>query len=425
MFRPNRPAKSRAPRAEQTRKLVFEALEKRELLAVSYLDAATGAALHHQDTNSLTSYVADASGQPQAPGYGETVFRRVTLKNTGDDPIDITSVALSSGSKVELVGAFAQNLEPNEETSLVLKWQTLASQTSTLTIQTTDLDQPTFQLTLSGAVRANTTQYAQLGNLALQRDTGVSATDFITCNPTLTGAVSGDLYGGRLDVEFDFAADSEIDAVENVYVPGAFTFDPSEYSTVYAAPESGTTPVSLRYRAALYDANNTLLQTGAWQTFSFTLEPAPSSSITVSNLAVAANYDGDWTTTNVAKLTGAMSGSGARVLQLEIDGERYSYPVDASTFEASIPVGFEYGEPTPIQARGGQYDATTGRVLYGAWTTLNIAPSPCAVATLTLKADDGASSYDGITSDVTLVGTLSNGVPGAASASQSPELVPS
>ena len=95
MFRPNRPAKSRAPRAERTRKLVFEALEKRELLAVSYLDAATGVALHHQDTISLTSYVADASGQPQAPGYGETVFRRVTLKNTGDDLIDITSVALN------------------------------------------------------------------------------------------------------------------------------------------------------------------------------------------------------------------------------------------------------------------------------------------------------------------------------------------
>ena len=87
--------RSISPKAEQTRKLALEPLEKRELLAVSYFDAATGAALHHQDTISLTSYVADASGQPQAPAYGETVFRRVTLKNTGDDLIDITSVALN------------------------------------------------------------------------------------------------------------------------------------------------------------------------------------------------------------------------------------------------------------------------------------------------------------------------------------------
>lgn len=132
MIRPKRPAKSRAPRVEQTRKLAFEALEKRELLSVSYFDAASGATLSHQDTISLTSYAADASGQAQAPAYGETAYTRVTLKNTSDAPIDVTSAALSSGSRVELVGDFSQNLEPNEETSFILKWQALAPETSTV-----------------------------------------------------------------------------------------------------------------------------------------------------------------------------------------------------------------------------------------------------------------------------------------------------
>jgi len=412
MFRLSNLFKSRShsPKAEQTRRCALEPLEERQLLSVTLCDATANVALAHQDTVYLTSYQADASGQAYDPAYGETVFRRLTFKNTGDDPIEISSAALSSGSRVELVGEFSQNLEPNEETSFLLKWQALATESSTFTIQTDDPDQPTFQIALSGAVRANTTQYAQIEDVGLLVDTGVSATDSITCNPTITGEVAGALYGGRVDVEFDFDADSVVDALESVYVVGAFAFDPSEYSSAYAAPESGTSPVSLRYRPAIYDAYGTLLQTGSWQTFSFTLEPAPSSSITVSNLAVSANYDGDWTRPDAAKLTGSMTGSGARVLEIQIDGERYRYPVDSSTFTASLPVGFEYGESTTMRARGGQYDATTGRVLYGAWSTLTVTPAPCAVASLALKTDDGVSAYDNISSDVTLVGTLANGV---------------
>lgn len=335
-------SRSRSPKAEQTRRCVLEPLEERQLLSVTLRDATANASLAHQDTVCLTSYQADASGQAYDPAYGETVFRRLTFKNTGDDPIEISSAALSSGSRVELVGEFSQNLEPNEETSFLLKWQALATESSTFTIQTDDPDQPTFQVALSGAVRANTTQYAQIEDVELLVDTGVSATDSITCNPTITGNITGALCGGRVDVEFDFDADSVVDALESVYVVGAFTFDPSEYSSAYAAPESGTSPVSLRYRPAIYDAYGTLLQTGAWQTFNFTLEPAPSSSITVSNLAVSANFDGDWTRPDAAKLTGAMTGSGARVLEIQIDGERYRYPVDASTFTASLPKGITY-----------------------------------------------------------------------------------
>ncbi len=228
-------SRSRSPIVEQTRRSSLEPLEERQLLSVTLRDAMANAPLAHQDTVYLTSYLADSSGQAYDPVYGETVYRRLTFKNTGDDPIEISSAALSSGSRVELVGEFAQNFEPNEETSFLLKWQALETESSTFTIQTDAPDQPTFQIALSGAVRANTTQYAQLEDVGLLVDSGVSATDSVTCNPTITGEITGALYGGRVDVEFDFNADSVVDALESVYVVGAFTFDPSEYSSAYAA----------------------------------------------------------------------------------------------------------------------------------------------------------------------------------------------
>ena len=101
---------SHSPKAEQTRRCALEPLEERQLLSVTLRDATANATLFHQDTVYLTSYQADASGQAYDPAYGETVFRRLTFKNTGDDPIEISSAALSSGSRVELVGEFSLKL---------------------------------------------------------------------------------------------------------------------------------------------------------------------------------------------------------------------------------------------------------------------------------------------------------------------------
>ena len=422
--------------ALKARALRFESLETREMLdvapigfisstsdvacfsnavpeqygAIALTDLSTGAPLANSDTLQLNSYYIDSSGYALTPSYGETVYKRIVVQNTGTETLTITSATLSEGSRVEFVGGYKTSLEPNEETILTLKWQALQAESSTLTIVSDDPDQPTFELDLSGSIRANTTILPSLGAVSLLCDTGASATDAITCNPTVTGAISGNLYGGRVDVEFDLNADSDVDAVTPIYVLGDFTFDPSEYSSAFNPLESETASVTLRYRPAIYNAYGTFVERGAWQTFNYTLEPAPSAALTVSNLAVSANYDGNWTQPNATKIIGVVSGTGERAIQVKINNQIYAYSTSESTFTAPLPVGFNYGVATPIAVRAGQYDAATQRVLYGDWSTLIVTPAPCAIASLALETDDGVSASDNISSDITLVGALANGV---------------
>ena len=420
----------------KSRTLRFESLESREMLdvapigfisstsdvacfsnavpeqygAIALIDLSTGAPLSNGDALQLDSYYIDSSGYALAPSYGETVYKRIVVQNTGTETLTITSVTLSEGSRVEFVGGYKTSLEPNEETILTLKWQTLQAECSTLTIVSDIPNQPTFELKLSGSIRSNTTILPTLGSVSLLCDAGSSSTDSITCNPTVTGEISGDLYDGRVDVEFDLDADSDVDAITPVYVPDDFTFDPSEYSKAFNPPESGTSSVALRYRSSIYNAYGALVECGAWQTLNYTLKPPSSAALNVSNLAVSANYDGDWTQPNATKLTGAVPGSGERMIQVKINNQVYAYSTDKSTFTAPLPVGFSYGVATPITVRAGQYDAATQRVLYGYWSTLIVMPAPCAIASLALETDDGVSASDNISSDITLVGALANGV---------------
>ena len=423
--------------ALKSRALRFESLESREMLDVAPIgfisstsnvacfsnavpeqsrtinltDLSTDAPLSNSDTLQLHSYYIDASGYALAPSYGETVYKRVAVQNTGTETLTITSATLSEGSRIEFVGGYKTSLEPNEETILTLKWQALQAESSTLTIVSDDPEQPTFELDLSGFIRANTTILPSLSSVSLLCDTGASATDSITCNPTVTGAISGNLYGGRVDVEFDLNADSDVDAITPVYVSGDFTFDPSEYSNAFNPPESGTTPVTLRYRPAIYNAYGALVERGAWQTFSYPLKPAPSSTLTVSNLAVSANYDGDWTQPNATKITGVVSGTGERAIQVKINNEIYAYSTSESTFVAPLPVGFNYGVATPITVRAGQYDATTQRVLYGVWTNYSLTfqkPTPDVPTISTFSLAEPLDSLGQVSNETVITGQIAD-----------------
>ena len=417
--------------ALKSRALRFESLETREMLDVEpigFLDSAsvsdsnsaffsnavpdafpiinlvnstTAAPFSNGDTLQLDSYSIDSSGNALAPSYGETVYKRIVVQNTGTETLTITSATLSEGSHVEFVGGYKTSLEPNEETILTLKWQALQAESSTLTIVSDDPDQPTFEHDLSGSIRANTTILPSLGAVSLLCDTGSSATDSITCNPIVTGAISGNLYGGRVDVEFDLNADSDVDAITQVYVLDDFSY--------FNPPESGTTSVTLRYRPAIYNAYGALVERGAWQTFNCTLEPAPSSTLTVSNLAVSANYDGDWTQPNATKLTGAVAGSGERAIQVKINNEIYAYSTSESTFVAPLPVGFNYGVATPITVRAGQYDAATQRVLYGVWTNYSLTfqkPTPDVPTISTFSLAEPLDSLGQVSNETVITGQI-------------------
>ncbi len=396
----------------QKRRLSFEPLETRELLdvapAFAVVDLSTSAELENQDVLSLTSYSTDAAGSEVLPAYGEVVYRRLALKNLGDSSLDVTSVSVSNSSRVELVGNLPDSLRPYEETTFLLKWRALQSESPTLTIETNSLTQPTQTINLSCVVRPNSTVLPQLATLTLVNDTGENDSDLSTCNPAVLGSTFGELYGGYVDVEFDLDGDNQVDAIERVDVSGAFDFDPSVYSTSFEPPESGTHAVSLRYRAAIYNAYDELVERETWRTFNYVLEPAPTSSLVVSNLAFDRNFDGDWTQPNVAAITGSVSGTGSRAIQLQIGANRYQFETTESAFSVPVPQGLTYGTVNTLSVRAGQYDATTQRVLYGEWSAISVTPTPPSVATLELQNDDGESANDGVSGDITLVGTLAN-----------------
>ena len=184
----------------KSRTLRFESLETREMLDVAPIgfisstsnvacfsnavpeqygtialtDLSSGAPLSNGDALQLDSYYIDSSGNALTPSYGETVYKRVVVQNTGTETLTITSATLSEGSRVEFVGGYKTSLEPNEETILTLKWQALQAESSTLTIVSDDPDQPTFELDLSGSIRANTTILPSLGSVSLLCDTGAN-----------------------------------------------------------------------------------------------------------------------------------------------------------------------------------------------------------------------------------------------------------
>ena len=253
---------------------------------INLVNSTTGAPFSNVNTLQLDSYSIDSSGNALAPSYGETVYKRIVVQNTGTETLTLTSAALSEGSRVEFVGGYKTSLEPNEETILTLKWQALQAESSTLTILSDDPEQPTFELDLSGSIRANTAILPTLSAVSLLCDTCASATDAVTCNPTVTGEISCDLYGGRVDVEFDLDADSDVDAITPVYVSGDFVI-PALYSMT-----SQTATVQIQARLTFYDEQlQNHASTGTWTSYTYTF-PKPTPDVpTISTLSLAEPLD--------------------------------------------------------------------------------------------------------------------------------------
>ena len=188
---------SRVPWSERKRRLTFETLERRELLdaapTLAIFDQTARLPLDNLDSVTLTSYLADSTGAPFAPHYGETVYRRIALQNTGDAPLAINSVVASEGSRLEILNQIPESLAPNDETTVLLRWSVLLPETASLTIQTNDPDLPTQVVYFVGAVQTNSLQLPEITSLSLLCDTGSSAVDKITCNPAVVGTPASNL----------------------------------------------------------------------------------------------------------------------------------------------------------------------------------------------------------------------------------------
>jgi hypothetical protein len=112
----------------------------------------------------------------------------------------------------------------------------------------------------------------QVAALGLLHDTGLLASDRSTCDPTLTGMVTGDLQGGTVRLEFDHTGDNQTDGQVVVTTAGAFTYDPRVSDPEFNDPLG---PRAVRYRALHFGADGVLQTTGSWRVFAFRLEEDP------------------------------------------------------------------------------------------------------------------------------------------------------
>ena len=152
---------------EATRSAFYSSALLQAAPIIALTDARSDETLASNDALALASYETDSTGLALAPAYGETVCLRVVVQNAGNDTLEVDSITLSEGSRVEIVGGYKSTLASNEEAILTLKWSAIEPEASTLTITTNDPEQPTFELDLSGSIRANTTILPSLGAVSL------------------------------------------------------------------------------------------------------------------------------------------------------------------------------------------------------------------------------------------------------------------
>jgi len=275
-------------------------------------------------------------------------------------------------------------------------------------------------------------------DLRLANDDGASATDKITSDATVTGRVTfpppvapavaenvsfptGTLTSSAtqsvdfLTVQVDTNGDGVPDATTTTGVGGTFSYLPTGLS-------AGNVTIALR--SFVLDAGQNKVY-GAWQSFSFTYQPAVAGVPSVSELklanpltsATAQSAATASDATVVGQLTAATTTTGAAAvvagMTVEIDVNDDGVP-DATVVADPLgkftytPSGLSAGSVT-IQARARQHDYATGGFSYGAWTPLTFTYqppvfTPPVVSSLLLADDTGSSSTDNVTANATLKG---------------------
>ena len=339
--------------------------------------------------------------------YNDAKILEFTVENVSNTDVAIDVFKSTFPNGVEFYRTPLSPVIPAGETvDFALKWdarQTLTSLDHVTQIALGALG-VTFDIPLAGVVNRNLVT-PTVTNVALLYDSGNSSTDKITYNPSVTGTISGELTGGSVRVEFDHENDDMINGSVNVYASGnTFTYDPS-LDSGWVPLTSGSRGETLRYRVVHLDHNGETITTGSWASFSHTLTPPPAGTVSVSNLSMVCGDGGDWTTTGAAAVTGSVSGSNLRAVEVRI-GTCVSRTrvTSAGTFTATLPCGLDYGVSTTVEVRGISYLSSDQMNVAGSWSSLSVIPTAPAVATLTLK--NGTTS--GISSDITLSGTVSS-----------------
>ncbi len=243
-----------------------------------------------------------------------------------------------------------------------------------------------------------------VGSLALYRDTGAPG-DAVTFDPTIRGTVADDGGAAGLRVEIDTTGDGSPDGYTIAAGDGSF-----EYT-----PVAGAGSVTVRARAWDWDEAQAGYRPGNWSgPLTLQLTAPPDASVGPLTLVHDSGVVGDYATFDprVAGVVAVSGGGNAAGLTVSFDFNGDD-KVDAQ--QITGPGGaFDVTPPGPIggisvRARYEEWDYTTGQRKTSAWSSITFtrtAVPPAVVSGWKLKNDTGLSNADGVTSDATLVGTV-------------------
>jgi Ca2+-binding RTX toxin-like protein len=256
-----------------------------------------------------------------------------------------------------------------------------------------------------------------VAGLSLLNDTGISNSDELTYDATLTGQMvfAGGL--GFLSVELDVNHDGIADA-------SAYTDDQGEFNIV---PESlSLGPHTLRVRGTGFDPTRGVMVTGDWVSLSIILEGIPDTSLVVSELTLLNDTGtaGDDISAD-AKLTGQVT-AGRSVVGLVVEFDHNNNGVADGTAITDADGRFVYN---PAQLLDGVHTirarllaiSSAGETLVGNWTNYEFEYAPPSgslnpqISQLKLIHDTGSSASDGITTNPAIGGQVTATVGAALS----------
>ncbi len=252
-----------------------------------------------------------------------------------------------------------------------------------------------------------------IADLGLVNDTG-DVGDRVSTDVRVTGTVETSIDVAGLAVDVDYNGDQAADAVAEVdSYDLTFTYDFASVLTY------GDATVYLR--AVELDADGQVVTTGDWQEFQFTYveqdDPDPTNDADP-NSAVLTSVTVDQATADLVQLSGTVdnvNGGTAAAVEFDVDGDgtpdaEAATTNDAFTQQFTTEVG--YGDEVVVRVRTRDVDDGTGDMLYGAWQPVGFSRDypvndPPLITQLGL-ANDTDTPDDNITSDATVIGTISH-----------------
>lgn len=327
-----------------------------------------------------------------------------TILNAGTADLELGELVLPEG--IALLGAPQAAVAPGQATSIELELTAAAAGrfVGTVRLPTNDPDHLELRWDLACSV-------AEISQIRLWNDTGVSNTDLAASDPSLAISVVGmaeDQSGlaEAIEVQLDLNQDEQPDVAYLARAGVPLVVTPPGI-------QPGTVNVAARLRIAAQDPADDLL--GPWVSFSFTLETGTNAAPVVSELALANDTGGSATDghTSDPTITGLAANDGnvaylAIELDLDDDGQPDMAELTDEQGRFSIkPIGLEPGEIT-VKLRAVEPDYPEGRI-EGPWVAFAftlVEPAPPQIATLALARDTGESNTDLATYDPTLTGSV-------------------